>query len=76
MLDRAGSHSPASRQHFCKFNDVSEEQSLIDGGKAVMMTSDCSMGATESGFLLTRNGSVAEVQTLQILQFADLVRDR
>ena len=40
-----------------------------------MMASVCSMDATERGFRLTGDGSVAEVQILQILQFADLVRN-
>ena len=33
------------------------------------------MGATESGFLLTGNGSPTKVEVLQILQLADLVRN-
>ena len=46
VLHRAGSGSPARLMQYRKSSDVSDLQSPIDGGRAVMVASDCSMGAT------------------------------
>ena len=40
VLHTAGFCSPVRFSHHCKFSDVSDLQSPIDGGNSVMMTSE------------------------------------
>ena len=52
VLHRAGSYSPASFWQLYKFSDVSDLQSPIDGGSAVMMTSGVAWVLHRAGFYL------------------------
>ena len=52
MLQKAGSYSPARLWQSHKFSDVSDLQSPMDGGRAVMMTSGVAWVLQRAGFYL------------------------
>ena len=69
VLHRAGFYLPSSDSQTARLRVWSEDSSPISLGKAEMHDDDvrCSMGATESGFLLTCDGSPFKVEVLQSL---------
>ena len=70
-----GLGSPAKLRQLFNSSDVSDLQSPMDGGKAVMMISDDVAWVLQRADSLTCNGSPSKVEVLQILQLANLVRD-